>query len=39
MDIVRPNHAQALFDAAIAATAVIATSFKTIFYKNWSFIR
>lgn len=39
MDIARPNHLQPLFDAAIAATAVIAASFKTIFYKNWSFIR
>jgi Aspartyl/Asparaginyl beta-hydroxylase len=39
MDIARPNHLQPLFDAAIATTAVIAASFKTIFYKNWSFIR
>jgi len=39
MDIVRPNHLQPFFDAAIAVTAVIAASFKTIFYKNWSFIR
>jgi beta-hydroxylase len=39
MDIARPNHLQPVFDAAIAATAVIAASFKTIFYKNWSFIR
>jgi aspartyl/asparaginyl beta-hydroxylase (cupin superfamily) len=39
MDIVRPNHLQPLFDAAIAVTAVIAASFKTLFYRNWSFIR
>jgi beta-hydroxylase len=39
MDIVRPNHLQPVFDAAIAGAAVIAASFKTVFYKNWSFIR
>jgi beta-hydroxylase len=39
IDIARPNHLQPLFDAGIAATALIAVSFKTIFYKNWSFIR
>ena len=39
MDIVRPNHLQPVFDAAIAAAALVAASFKTIFYKNWSFIR
>lgn len=39
MDIVRPNHAQALFNAAIAGAALIAASLKTMFYKNWSFIR
>jgi beta-hydroxylase len=39
MDIVRPNHLQPAFDAAISVAAVIASSFKTIFYKNWSFIR
>ena len=39
MDIVRPNHLQPLFNVAIAGAALIATSFKTIFYKNWSFIR
>jgi aspartyl/asparaginyl beta-hydroxylase (cupin superfamily) len=39
MDIVRPNHLQPAFDAAVAATAVVASSFKTVFYKNWSFIR
>lgn len=39
MDIARPNHLQPLFDAAIAGTAIIAATFKTIFYKNWSFIR
>jgi beta-hydroxylase len=39
MDIVRPNHLQPAFDAAIAGTALIAASFKRIFYKNWSFIR
>ena len=39
MDIVRPNHLQPVFEAAIAGAALIAASFKTIFYKNWSFIR
>jgi beta-hydroxylase len=39
MDIVRPNHLQAAFDAGIAIAALVASSFKTIFYKNWSFIR
>jgi beta-hydroxylase len=39
MDIVRPNHLHPVFDAAISVAAVIASSFKTIFYKNWSFIR
>src|ERR1700737_1429670 len=39
MDIVRPNHMQPAFDAAVSAAALIASSFKTIFYKNWSFIR
>jgi aspartyl/asparaginyl beta-hydroxylase (cupin superfamily) len=39
MDIVRPNHLQPAFGAAISVTAVIASTFKTIFYKNWSFIR
>jgi beta-hydroxylase len=28
-----------VFDAAVAGAALIASSFKTIFYKNWSFIR
>lgn len=39
MDIVRPNHLQPAFDAALVVAAAIAASFKTVFYKNWSFIR
>jgi len=39
MDIVRPNHLQPVFDAAVAGAALVASSFKTVFYKNWSFIR
>ena len=39
MDIARPNHLQPVFNAAIAGTALLAASFKTAFYKNWSFIR
>jgi beta-hydroxylase len=39
MDIARPSHLQPLLDSAIAATALIAASFKTLFYKNWSFLR
>jgi aspartyl/asparaginyl beta-hydroxylase (cupin superfamily) len=39
MDIVRPNHLEPAFEAAIMGAAVLAASFKTVFYKNWSFIR
>jgi beta-hydroxylase len=39
MDIVRPNHLQPAFDAGVSVAALVASSFKTIFYKNWSFIR
>jgi aspartyl/asparaginyl beta-hydroxylase (cupin superfamily) len=39
MDIVRPNHAQSVFDIAVQAASVIAGMFKRIFYKNWSFVR
>ena len=39
MDIARPNHVRPLFEAAIAVAALIASSFKTVFYKNWQFIR
>jgi hypothetical protein len=39
MDIVRPNHLRPVFEAAVAGAALIASSFKTMFYKNWSFIR
>lgn len=39
MDIMRPNHLQPVFEAGIAGAALIASSLKTIFYKNWSFIR
>ena len=39
MDIVRPNHLQPVFDMGIAGAALIASSLKTIFYKNWLFIR
>jgi aspartyl/asparaginyl beta-hydroxylase (cupin superfamily) len=39
MDIVRPNHAQRVFDVAVQAASVIAGMFKRIFYKNWSFVR
>ena len=39
MDIVRPNHAHALFNRAVDAAAFISGSLKTLFYKNWSFIR
>jgi aspartyl/asparaginyl beta-hydroxylase (cupin superfamily) len=38
MDIVRPNHFQFGFDAAIGAMSILARSFKRLFYKNWSFI-
>jgi aspartyl/asparaginyl beta-hydroxylase (cupin superfamily) len=39
MDIVRPNHAHAAFEAAVHAASAISSSFKRVFYKNWSFIR
>jgi beta-hydroxylase len=39
MDIVRPNHAERLFDIAVHVSSVISGSFKRMFYKNWSFIR
>jgi beta-hydroxylase len=39
MDIVRPNHLRPVFEAGTAGAALIASSFKTIFYRNWSFIR
>ena len=39
MDIVRPNHFGAGFDAALKIGSVISGWFKRMFYKNWSFIR
>jgi beta-hydroxylase len=39
MDIMRPNHPQPALDAAIAGAALIASSFKTVFHKNWAVIR
>jgi beta-hydroxylase len=39
MDIVRPNHWDALFDRAVNAVSLISGSFQRMFYKNWSFLR
>jgi aspartyl/asparaginyl beta-hydroxylase (cupin superfamily) len=39
MDIVRPNHSRSAFDVAVRIASAISGSFKTLFYKNWSFIR
>ena len=39
MDIVRPNHFQTGFEAAIKAMSLLAGSFRSLFYKNWSFVR
>lgn len=39
MDIVRPNHAERLFNMAVEAASAVAGTFKRIFYKNWSFVR
>jgi aspartyl/asparaginyl beta-hydroxylase (cupin superfamily) len=39
MDVVRPNHFQAGFDAAIKAMSLLAGSFRALFYRNWSFLR
>jgi aspartyl/asparaginyl beta-hydroxylase (cupin superfamily) len=39
MDIVRPNHLQSVFEMGIAGAALIASTSKAFFYKNWLFIR
>jgi aspartyl/asparaginyl beta-hydroxylase (cupin superfamily) len=39
MDIIRPNHAEALFGLAARGAGAVASSFKRLFYKHWSFIR
>ncbi|MEO8668161.1 MAG: aspartyl/asparaginyl beta-hydroxylase domain-containing protein [Bauldia sp.] len=39
MDIVRPNYAHAAFEVALRAASAITSSFKRLFYRNWSFIR
>jgi beta-hydroxylase len=39
MDIVRPNHFQSVFDRALDVVSFLSGSMKTLFYKNWSFIR
>ena len=39
MDIVRPNHFQGAFDAAIWAMSILGSFFKQRFYKNWAFMR
>lgn len=39
MDLVRPNHAQAVFDRVLDLLSFVASSMKTLFYKNWSLIR
>jgi aspartyl/asparaginyl beta-hydroxylase (cupin superfamily) len=39
MDIVRPNHFQTGFETAIKAMSLLAGSFRSLFYKNWSFVR
>jgi aspartyl/asparaginyl beta-hydroxylase (cupin superfamily) len=39
MDIVRPNYFHKTFDVAVHIASLISGSFKTAFYKNWSFIR
>ena len=39
MDIVRPNYFQGLFSGAVGFSSIIASGFKRVFYKNWSFIR
>lgn len=39
MDIIRPNRFEAGFEAAVRAMSLLAGLFKTLFYKNWSFMR
>ncbi|HEX7759778.1 MAG TPA: aspartyl/asparaginyl beta-hydroxylase domain-containing protein [Caulobacteraceae bacterium] len=39
MDVIRPNNAQPLFDAAVAVLGLMAGPFKALFYRNWAFIR
>jgi aspartyl/asparaginyl beta-hydroxylase (cupin superfamily) len=39
MDMIRPNYANTAFDWAVRVAGTLSSSFKRIFYKNWSFIR
>jgi len=39
MDIVRPNNYDRAFNLAVRIASTISGSFKTAFYRNWSFIR
>lgn len=39
MDIVRPNRCQPVFERALDVVSFVSGSMKTLFYKNWSFIR
>jgi aspartyl/asparaginyl beta-hydroxylase (cupin superfamily) len=39
MDIIRPNYCRVAFEVGAHAVSAIAGSLKTLFYKNWSFVR
>jgi beta-hydroxylase len=39
IDIIRPNHFRAGFEAAVEVMGLTASSFRSIFYRNWSFLR
>ena len=39
MDIMRPNFLPRAFDIAVHISSTISSTFKRMFYKNWSFIR
>jgi aspartyl/asparaginyl beta-hydroxylase (cupin superfamily) len=39
MDIVRPNHVQRAFNIGVQVASVTSGWFKTMFYKNWLFVR
>lgn len=38
IDIVRPNRFRLVFDAAVGAMGLTASSFRAVFYRNWTFL-
>ena len=39
IDIIRPNRFHAAFEVAVGGLGLLASSFRAVFYKNWSFVR